>query len=154
MARDRRRTLTKGDTSLVTACYRSSQDTKYIKGTCALAYANRHFTISRSLQESWNHHVIPLIISKFSSESVYSSILHIVSKTDETSIIYKACSAVGWAYVTKTSSHANAAFHRTKAYGIALTAVNAALMDPRLCKADDTLMSVWLLGFYEVRHYL
>ena len=37
-------------------------------------------------------------------------------------------------------------------YGEALLAINAALRHPTDCLKDETLISVWMLGLYEVSH--
>lgn len=140
--------------------YASSEQYYYFVRADGFWRLNKRLPIYSPLQEPWSSYVIPLVLRKFSfdadlgNKSVFTTIPRIISETEEGSVLYKACSAVGWAYMEKTAYCVNAVSNKTKAYGTALTAVNAALLDPVLCKADDTLLSVWMLGFYEVGHDL
>ncbi|RFU27687.1 hypothetical protein B7463_g8634, partial [Scytalidium lignicola] len=117
--------------------------------------AETYSPLQYPLPESWNKHCIPLVMNKFSFDmvgSIYSIIPRAISKAEEGSAFYQAFSAVGCAYVANVSWSLQAISNRAMAYGTALSAVNLALRDPQQCKSDSTLLSVWLLGMYEVRY--
>ena len=103
--------------------------------------------------------MIPLVLDKFSSGladasvdgSMFTTIPRIISSTQEGSPVYAVCDAVACAYIASTVGSAAAVVQRTRAYGSALRAVNAALADPAQCKNDSTLLAVWMLVVYEVR---
>ncbi|KAJ5150830.1 uncharacterized protein N7482_010082 [Penicillium canariense] len=105
----------------------------------------------------WNHHVIPLVLDKFSVSIVdtsidsimFATIPRIISCTPEGSPVYAVCDAIACAYLASTTGSAAAIAHRTQAYGAALRIVNAALDDPAQCKNDSTLLAIWMFVVYE-----
>ena len=119
----------------------------------------------RSLQmiyepsQVWNDHVIPLVLDKFSvglrdtsiDSSMFATIPRIVSSMQEGSPIYAVCNAVACAYLASTTRTTATLAQRTRAYGSALRAVNAALDDPLQYKNDSTLLAIWMFVVYEVR---
>lgn len=106
----------------------------------------------------WNHHVIPLVLDKFSIElvdtiidsSMFATIPRIISASQEGSPVYAVCDAIASAYLSSTTGTTAAMANRTRAYGNALRTVNAALNDPVQCKNDSTLLAVWMFVVYEV----
>jgi hypothetical protein len=109
------------------------------------------------LAESWNDHIMPMIMDKFSFETengeiqcVFKPIPHVLAKTKDGSLLYLACNAVCHAYMAKATSKTGVLSNAARSDGTALVAVNQAIRDPRQCKSDDTLMAVWLLSLYEV----
>jgi hypothetical protein len=106
----------------------------------------------------WSHHVIPLVLEKFSIElvdtsiasSMFATIPRIISTSQEGSPVYAVCDAIACAYRASTIGTAAAIASRTRAYGIALRTVNTALGDPVQCKHDSTLLAIWMFVVYEV----
>lgn len=107
----------------------------------------------------WSHEVIPLVLDKFSARladtgldsSIFATIPRIISHAQEGSPVYAVCNAIACAYLASTTSSAVAVVNRTRAYGAALRAVNAALADRAQCKNDSTLLAIWMFVVYEVR---
>ena len=103
--------------------------------------------------------MIPLVLQKFSAGladtgidgGMFTTIPRIISSTQEGSPVYAVCDAVACAYMASITGSAAATVQRTRAYGTALRAVNAALADPVQCKSDSTLFAVWMFVVYEVR---
>jgi hypothetical protein len=160
MSRDRRRRLHReGNPSALVesrgvACITSDAD--LVEPTDQFLLSSERHPLHRPLTESWNNHFMPLVINKFSfdmGKSVYNAIPCVISKAEEGSALYLACSAVGRAYIANTTWSPNVKSDRAKAYGTALAAVNSALRDPEQRKSDNTLLGVWLLSLYEVRYY-
>jgi hypothetical protein len=106
----------------------------------------------------WSDHVIPLVLGKFSIElvdtstdiSMFATIPRIISNTHEGSSVHAVCNAIACAYLASTIGTTTATANRTRAYGNALRAVNAALDDPVEYKNDSTLMAIWMFVVYEV----
>ncbi|OQE44744.1 hypothetical protein PENCOP_c002G05541 [Penicillium coprophilum] len=106
----------------------------------------------------WSHHVIPLVLDKFSvglfdtsiDSSMFATIPRMISSTQEGSPIYATCDAIACAYLASTTGSTAAIANRTRAYGIALRTVNAALDDPIQCKNDSTLLAIWMFVVYEL----
>jgi hypothetical protein len=106
----------------------------------------------------WNHHVIPLVLDKFSvrlgdtgiNGSMFATIPRIITRSREGSPVYAVCDAIACAYVASTTSSTSAVVKKTQAYGTALKVVNAALADPAQSKNDSTLLAVWMFVVYEV----
>jgi hypothetical protein len=86
------------------------------------------------------------------AKSVYNAIPCVISKAHERSALYLVCNAVGFAYMANANRSLDTAINRSRAYGTALAAVRSAVRGPQQCKSDDTLLGVWLLSLYEVRH--
>lgn len=84
--------------------------------------------------------------------SVYNAIPCVISKADERSALYRVCNAVGFAYMANANRSIDTAINRSRAYGAALAAIHSAVRGPQQRKSDDTLLGVWLLSLYEVRH--
>lgn len=107
----------------------------------------------------WRHHVIPLVLGKFSvkildtgvDSSLFVTIPRIISSTQEGSPVYAVCDAIACAYFASTTASADAVAKRAHAYGTALKAVNVALGDPAQYKNDSTLLAIWMFVVYEVR---
>ncbi|KAJ6147670.1 hypothetical protein N7497_009652 [Penicillium chrysogenum] len=113
------------------------------------------FPLQYPLAESWNDHCLPLVMNKFlfdMAKSVYNAIPCVISKAHERSAHYLVCNAVGFAYMANANRSLDTAINRSRAYGTALAAVRSAVRGPQQCKSDDTLLGVWLLSLYEVRH--
>jgi hypothetical protein len=114
---------------------------------------------SRQVVESWDVHIIPLIVSQFSfprpgGGRLYGSLEcfpHLLQRAETDSVLYLACHAVGYAYLANKSQTPGTKLSHQSRYGKALYALRLALLDPELQKQDSTLLAVWLLGFYEVR---
>jgi hypothetical protein len=106
----------------------------------------------------WSHHVIPLVLDKFSVElvdtsvdsSMFATIPRIISSTQEGSPVYAVCDAIACAYFASTTGWTAATDNRTRAFGTALRAVNEALDDPLQYKNDSTLLAIWMFVVYEV----
>lgn len=106
----------------------------------------------------WNHHVIPLVLDRFSIElvdtitdgSMFATIPRIISTAQEGSPVYTVCDAIACAYLASTTGTTAAMVNRTRAYGTALRTVNTALDDPVQCKNDSTILAVWMFVVYEV----
>jgi hypothetical protein len=106
----------------------------------------------------WNHHVIPLVLDRFSIDlvdtikdgSMFATIPRIISTSQEGSPVYAVCDAIACAYLASTTGTTAAVVTRTRAYGAALRTVNTALDDPVQCKNDSTLLAVWMFVVYEV----
>lgn len=106
----------------------------------------------------WSQHVIPLVLQYFSVGladtidcSMFATIPRIISSTQEGSQIYAVCDAIACAYLASTTGSTTALVKRTRAYGTALRAVNAALDDPAQHRNDSTLLAIWMFVVYEVR---
>lgn len=107
----------------------------------------------------WSHHVIPLVLDKFTVDlgdtmidsSMFATIPRIVSSTYEGSSVFAVCDAIACAYLATTTRTTAATVNRARAYGTALRTVNAALNDPVECKNDSTLLAIWMFVVYEVR---
>jgi hypothetical protein len=107
----------------------------------------------------WSHHVIPLVLDKFSVElvnanidnSMFTTIPRIICSSQEGSSVYAVCDAIACAYVASTTGTTAAMANRTRAYVTALRTVNAALDDPLQCRNDSTLLAIWMFVVYEVR---
>lgn len=107
----------------------------------------------------WSHHVIPLVLNKFSVELVdtsvdsnmFATIPRIISRTQEGSTVYAVCNAIACAYLASTTGTTAATANKTRAYVTALSTVNAALGDPVQRKDDSTLLAIWMFVVYEVR---
>ncbi|KAJ6184745.1 hypothetical protein N7519_006046 [Penicillium mononematosum] len=113
------------------------------------------FPLQYPLAESWNDHCLPLVMNKFlfdMAKSVYNAIPCVISKAHERSALYLVCNAVGFAYMANAHRSLDTAINRSRAYGAALAAIHSAVRGPQQCKSDDTLLGVWLLSLYEVRH--
>ncbi|KAJ5999617.1 hypothetical protein N7481_000026 [Penicillium waksmanii] len=114
--------------------------------------------IIREPSEVWSHHVIPLVLDKFSVElvdttidgSMFATIPRIIFNSQEGSPVYAVCDAIASAYLANTTGTIAATTKRTLAYGTALRTVNLALSDPVQCKNDSTLLAVWMFVVYEV----
>lgn len=122
----------------------------------ALSPYHRKITINNPLFENWNNHFIPLALAglRISADmplTMLNAISNIVSQNRHGSPLYKAFDALGCAFLAQTDPSKNALAHRIKAYRNALTAVNTTLRDPQKCKTNTTLLTVWVLGLYEVR---
>ncbi|KAJ5356409.1 hypothetical protein N7517_011018 [Penicillium concentricum] len=124
-----------------------------------IADSSQHRSIS-SVQmiyepsQVWRHHVIPLVLAKFSvslvDPSMFATIPRIISSMQEGSPIYATCDAIACAYLASTTGSTDAIANRTRSYGVALRTVNAALDDPVQCKNDNTLLAVWMFVVYEL----
>ncbi|KAJ5605237.1 hypothetical protein N7510_010391 [Penicillium lagena] len=83
----------------------------------------------------WSHHVIPLVLGKFSvkvvdtsrDSSLFATIPRLITSTQEGSPVYAVCDAIACAYLASMSGSADAIANRTRAYGTALRVVNVAL---------------------------
>lgn len=123
-----------------------------------LTSTERHSLPWYCVSESWNEHLMPLIMNKSSFEmedgktkGIFSTIPPLLSNAKEGSPLDLARKAVSCAYLANTTRSSNAISNRSQAYGIALTAINQALQDPQQYRSDSTLLGVWLLSLYEVR---
>lgn len=83
--------------------------------------------------------------------TMLNAISNIISQNEHESPLYKAFDAVGCTFLARTNPSKNALAHRIKAYRDALTAVNSTLRESQKCKTNTTLLTVWVLGLYEVR---
>ncbi|CAI7631462.1 unnamed protein product [Penicillium glandicola] len=81
---------------------------------------------------------------------IYNTIPDVLSKAEEGSALYQACDAVAHAYMVSITRTSKGTSDRTKAYGRALMAMRSTIQDPHLCKSDNTLLAIWLLGLYEL----
>ncbi|KAJ5123491.1 hypothetical protein N7448_009588 [Penicillium atrosanguineum] len=105
----------------------------------------------------WSHHVIPLVLDKFSvrpvdtsiNSSMFATIPRIISNTQEGSQVYAVCDAIACAYLASTTGSTAAIANRSRTYGTALRTVNAALDDPTQYKNDSTLLAIWMFVVYE-----
>lgn len=108
--------------------------------------------------QAWSHHVIPLVLDKFTVDlvdsrmdsSMFATIPRIISSTNEGSSVYAVCNAIACAYLATTTGTRAATVNTARAYGLALRTVNAALNDPVECKSDSTLLAIWMFVVYEV----
>jgi hypothetical protein len=112
--------------------------------------------INNPLIEDWNNHFIPLVLTGLRSIAdmplaMLNAISNIISQNEHESPLYKAFDAVGCTFLARTNPSKNALAHRIKAYRNALTAVNLTLRDSQKCRTNTTLLTVWVLGLYEVR---
>lgn len=141
------------------SCYTYPDDSPEIC-TAESQASKLHYPLQDSLPESWNDHVIPLIISKFSfdiargfNKSIFNTIPRVIAEVEDGSVLFTACNAVGCAYMANITRSPNVIFYRAKAYTTALAALNSALLDPQEHTNDKVLLSVWLLSLYEVSSY-
>ncbi|KAJ5496940.1 hypothetical protein N7463_008927 [Penicillium fimorum] len=135
------------------------QKTRYYGTPMIIADSAKHSYIS-SVQmiyepsQAWRHHVIPLVLDKFSVSlmdiSMFATIPRIISSAQEGSPIYATCNAIACAYLATTMGSTDAIANKTRAYGVALRTVNAALDDPVQCNNDNTLLAVWMFVVYEL----
>lgn len=109
--------------------------------------------------EAWDVHIMPLIVYQFSFPSpgggrIYGALecfSNLLGTLRDGSTLQLACNAVGHAYLAnKSPSRSLTATHR-RVYGDALQVLQRALNDSHLRNQDDTLLSVWMLCFYEVK---
>ncbi|KAH8699094.1 hypothetical protein BGW36DRAFT_377274 [Talaromyces proteolyticus] len=107
--------------------------------------------------ESWTVHMLPLVMSKFSSDirngnsqTIYNAIPRLVSKAGAGSALHLVCDAIGRIYLSKATLSRRERSAQYSAYGKAITAINADLRDPRRWESDETLVGVFLLGIYEL----
>lgn len=112
-------------------------------------------SIRNPLSEDWNNHFVPLALAGLRvyadmSLTMINAISNIISQNEHGSPLYKAFDAVGCAYLARTNPLKNALAHRIKAYREALTALNSTLCDSQKCRTNTTLLTVWVLGLYEV----
>ncbi|KAJ5810885.1 hypothetical protein N7447_010401, partial [Penicillium robsamsonii] len=117
--------------------------------------SGRNSPLTYPLAESWNTHFMPFVINKFSlslkmAKPIYNTVPDVLSKAEEKSALYQACNAVAYAYMDNIAWTSKAISDRAKAYGCALMAMRSAIQDPQLCKSDNTLLAIWLLGLYEL----
>jgi hypothetical protein len=115
--------------------------------------------LSRSLVESYDMHVMPLILNKFSFPSPGGRRIHgslefiptLLGQADNASVLYLACHAVSYAHLSNISRpDGGIVASHLSSYGKSLHALKLALCDRDLQKHDATLLAVWLLGLYEV----
>lgn len=116
----------------------------------------RKITISNPLSEDWKNHFIPLALDglRISADmplTMINAISNIISQNEHESSLYNAFDAVGCTFLARTNPSKGALAHRIKAYRNALTAVNSTLRDSQKCITNTTLLTVWVLGLYEVR---
>lgn len=121
-----------------------------------LSHHRKKTTINNPLSEDWNNHFIPLAMAglRMSADmplTMLNAISNIISQNEHESPLYKAFDAVGCTFLARTNPSKNALAHRIKAYRDALTAVNSTLRESQKCKTNTTLLTVWVLGLYEVR---
>lgn len=121
-----------------------------------LSHFRKKATISNPLSEDWNNHFIPLALAglRLSADmplTMLNAISNILSQNEHESPLYKAFEAVACTFLARTNPSKNALAHRIRAYRNALTAVNSTLRDSQNCRTNTTLLSVWVLGLYEVR---
>lgn len=112
---------------------------------------------SMSLHQ-WSHYAVPLVLSMFSYEAEgqrifakFQTLPSLLSRCPENSPLILCFEALGIAYLTNRFFSPEAESIRDHAYGRALAAANALVGDAELCRQDETAISVWLLGLYEVR---
>lgn len=121
-----------------------------------LSHYQKETSISNPLSEDWNNHFIPLALAglRMSADmplTMLNAISNIISQNEHESPLYKAFDAVGCTFLARTNLTKNALARRIKAYRNALTAVNSTLRDSQKCRTNTTLLTVWVLGLYEVR---
>lgn len=121
-----------------------------------LSHYRKRTSISNPLSEDWNNHFIPLALAglRMSADmplTMLNAISNIISQNEHESPLYKAFDAVGCTFLARDNPTKNALARRIKAYRNALTAVNSTLRDSQKCRTNTTLLTVWVLGLYEVR---
>lgn len=113
---------------------------------------------ARRVVESWDMHIMPLIVNQFSfklpeggrtfgSLECFSTLLQSV---ETSSVLYLACHAVGYAYLANKARSSSLILSHRWRYGRAIQALRQALHNPLVQKLDGIFLAVWLLCLYEV----
>lgn len=110
-----------------------------------------------SVTESWDDHLMALILNKLSCDDVngnhrtiFNAIPRVVSMTDKGSALYQVCDAIGRVYISNMTNSPTAKSQQTYAYGKAISAIKRDLQDPQRCRSDESLVGVFLLSIHEV----
>ncbi|KAH8702110.1 hypothetical protein BGW36DRAFT_111188 [Talaromyces proteolyticus] len=108
------------------------------------------------LADSRTEHSIPLLIHQFSSHIAIGSapdsfiaLSHIMSNAKQGSPLYYVCKTLGCSYLL-SATRSRDIIGQAESYANTVAAINSALQDSEECKADGTLLSVWLLRLYTV----
>jgi hypothetical protein len=155
MGRDRRRTREQDWESYSVVDIRPPRQVTILDQDGFPLSSERHFPLRYPLAESWNDHFMPLVMQKFSLDvckGIFYTIPRVTSKAEGGSALYQASNAFGYAYMANINQSPKAISDQVRAYGAALTTLNLALQDPQQSNTDNTLLSAWLLGLYEVSY--
>lgn len=110
------------------------------------------------LSESWNEHLMPLVIHKLSSDAVdgsvchtiFTAVLHVVCSAKPGSAIFRVCDAIGRVYIANLTNSPLAKVQQARAYGGAIATIKNSLQNPQQSASGETIVSVLLLCIYEV----
>ena len=113
--------------------------------------------VPQSLPESRDEHALPLLLSLFSAEistlrsySFMYFLPDLLRQSGSKSALTLASKAVAYAYQANVDSTVGSGQTRAKAYIEALKVINSTLHATSTSPSDELLVSVWLLGIYEV----
>ncbi|CAI7615098.1 unnamed protein product [Penicillium pancosmium] len=117
----------------------------------------KHLEPQYSIAESWDDHLMPLVLNKLSCDDVngnhktiFKAIPHVISMTGKGSALYQVCDAIGRVYIANMTNSPTARSQQTYAYGKAIKAINRDIRDPQRCRSDEILVGVFLLSIYEL----
>jgi hypothetical protein len=112
------------------------------------------------LADSRSEHSILFLIHQFSSDIAIGSAAnsfitfsHIISNAKQGSPLYYVCKTLGCSYLL-SATRSRDIMGQAQSYANTVAAINSALQDSEECKADGTLLSIWLLRLYTVRPYI
>ena len=113
--------------------------------------------VPQSLPESRDEHALPVLLSLFSAEistlrsySFMYFLPDLLRQSGSKSAVALASKAVAYAYLANVDSTVESGQLRAKAYIEALKVVNSTLQATPTSPGNELLVSVWLLGIYEV----
>ena len=118
-----------------------------------IAISNHPYRLSPELPEHWGRHVIPLVLDQLSIPigrqrhlAQLDFLPDLYREATEDSCLYLTTKAAFLTYMARRNPHAFSAKAAGKAYGRALSSVNASLRDPSTYLRDDTIAAIWLQG--------
>jgi Fungal specific transcription factor domain len=124
----------------------------------SIEQAALQFASSRDLVESWDTHVMPLTLSKFSFPRIGGSRMYgslgcirdLLERSETASPLFLACHTVSHAYLANKSRSSGLVSSHRSSYGKSLRVLKVVLSDPDMQRDDATLLTVWILCLYEV----
>ena len=113
--------------------------------------------VPQGLPASRDEHALPLLLSMFSAEvstlrsySFMYFLPNLLQKSGNESALRLASKAVAYAYLANKENTIESGHTRAKTYIEALKVINSTLQAEPTSPSDELMVSVWLLGIYEV----
>lgn len=113
---------------------------------------------SRGLIESWDLHIVPLLVNQFSFPTAHGGRTNgsleclpiLLGNAKAESTLSLVAHAVGYVYLANRTNSQDSAIVHKSLYGRTLRSLRADLSHPSRQKEDSTLLSVWFSCLYEV----